>query len=157
MLTYKKADITTATEDIVVNAANGIGWMGGFLTRIHQFNGISEAINYKTQGKVEKEIRKHWKLHLPGQVFFTQGYGIGTIGIIHAVTMLIPGWWAKERTVRKLLPQIVELAKEKGAKSIAIPYLGCGTGRLKLEKVQKLYDEFFGQSEEELEIVVYYL
>ena len=157
MLTYQKADITTATEDIVVNAANGFGWMGGFLTRIHHFHGIAEAINYKTQGKVEKEIRKHWKLHFPGQVFFTQGYGIGAIGIIHAVTMLIPGWWTRERTVRQLLPQIVELAKEKGAKSIAIPYLGCGTGHLKQERVQKIYEEFFSLNDDSLEVVVYYL
>ena len=33
MLTYKQSDITTASEDIVVNAANGIGWMGGFHSR----------------------------------------------------------------------------------------------------------------------------
>lgn len=157
MLNYKKADITTATEDIVVNAANGFGWMGGFLSRIHKFHGIAEAINYETKGQVEKEIRKRFRIYLPGQVFFTQGYGIGKIGIIHAVTMIIPGWWARERTVKKLLPKVVELAKEKGAKSIALPYLGCGTGRLKQAKVQKIYEEFFGQQDIELEIVVYYL
>ncbi len=157
MLIYKQADIITATEDIVVNASNGLGWMGGFLSRIHKFYGIAETINYVTKGKVEKEIRKHRRISFPGQVFFTQGYGVGKIGIIHAVTMLIPGWWTRESTVKKLLPQIIELAKQKGAKSIAIPYLGCGTGRLKQEKVKIIYEEFFRQVNEDLEIVVYHL
>lgn len=157
MLTYKQSDITTATEDIVVNAANGIGWMGGFLTRLYKFNGISEAINYATQGKVEKEVRKLHKIHLPGEAFFTAGYGIGKIGIIHAVTMLIPGWWTREKTVRKLLPKVMELAREHGAKSIAIPYLGCGTGRLKQIKVERIYQEFFAENVKDIKVTVYYL
>ena len=157
MLTYKQSDITTATEDIVVNAANGIGWMGGFLTRLYKFNGISEAINYVTQGKVEKEVHKLHKIHLPGDAFFTAGYGIGNIGIVHAVTMLIPGWWAKEKTVQKLLPKIVKLAQEHGAKSIAMPYMGCGTGRLKQAKVEKLYQEFFAENALDMNVTIYYL
>ena len=157
MLTYKQSDITTATEDIVVNAANGIGWMGGFLTRLYKFNGISEAINYVTQGKVEKEVNKLRKIYLPGDAFFTAGYGIGKIGIVHAVTMLILGWWTTEKTVRMLLPKIVKLAQEHGAKSIALPYLGCGTGRLKQEKVEKIYQEFFAENALNMDVIIYYL
>jgi len=156
MLVYKQSDIVTATEDIVVNAANGIGWMGGILARVHKFHGIAESINYATKGKVEKELRKKCRICRAGEVFFTNGYGIGKIGIIHAVTMMIPGWWTTEKTVKKLLPKIIELAMEKNAKSIALPYLGCGTGHLKAENVKTLYEEFFCEYPE-VEVVVYYL
>ena len=157
MLIYKKDDIATATEDIVVNAANGIGWMGGRLARWCKFHGIAEAINYATQGKVEKEVHKLRKIYLPGNVFFTEGYGIGKIGIVHAVTMMIPGWWTTEKTVRRLLPEVMRLAKEHGAKSIALPYLGCGTGRLKKKKVEQIYQEFFVENTWDINVTVYYL
>lgn len=156
MLAYKKCDIIDATEDIVVNAANGICWMGGILSRVHKFAGISEAINYATKGAVEKEIRKHWRIYWSGSVFFSSGYGIGKIGIIHAVTMMIPGWWTRKKTVKMLCPKVIELAREKGAKSIAIPYLGCGTGRLKEKDVKQMYEEVFSGCPD-MEINVYYL
>ena len=156
MLTYIQGDIVAAQADIVVNAANGFGWMGGILSRKIKLHGIAEAINYATNGKIEKEIKAARKIYWPGEVFFTNGYGIGKIGMIHAVTMLIPGWRTKEKTVRKLLPRIVELAVEKGAKTIAIPWLGCGTGQLKVERVRKIYEEYF-ETISSLEVTIYYL
>lgn len=153
---FRKEDIALAMEDIVVNAANGIGWMGGILSRVHKFYGIAESINYATGGKVEKEIRKHYRIRFPGEVFFTHGYGIGRIGILHAVTMLLPGWWARKETVRRLCPKILEMARQKGAKSIALPYLGCGAGHLKPEAVKRIYEEYFG-TVTDLEVIVYYL
>jgi len=146
-----------ATEDIVVNAANGIGWMGGILGRFIKLSGVAESIHYATKGNVEREVRRQHRFSRPGDVFFTQGYGIGKIGIIHAVTMQLPGWWTKEKTVRTLLPKIMQLAKEKGAKSIAMPYLGCGTGHLKQERVNEIYNAFFANEEQDIEVVVYYL
>lgn len=156
MLVYKKGDITFATEDIVVNAANGIGWMGGILGRVHKFHGIAESIHYTTKGQVEKEIRKKGRIYCPGEVFFTQGYGIGKIGILHAVTMLLPGCLARKKMIRKLCPKILEMARQKNAKSIALPYLGCGTGRLKPEEVKEIYEEYFGNIAD-LKVTVYYL
>lgn len=156
MLIFKQGDIVNATEDIVVNAANGIGWMGGILGRFFPLSGVAESLHYATKGKIEKEVRRSHRFSRPGEVFFTQGYGIGKIGIIHAVTMQIPGWWTKEQTVLALLPKIVELAKEKGAKSIALPYLGCGTGHLKRQRVEEIYKEFFMDEKQDMDIVVYY-
>ena len=94
---------------------------------------------------------------LAGWEVFTAGHGIGKIGIIHAVTMLIPGWWAKEKTVRRLLPKVLELAREHGAKSIAIPYLGCGIGRLKQAKLERIYQDFFAENALDINVTVYYL
>lgn len=155
MLHYVIGDIVSARADIIVNAANGIGWMGGFLTRKWKFFGIAESINYVTDGNVEKEIHRNYKIYLPGNVFFTNGYGVGRIGIIHAVTMLVPGWWTTEKTVVKLLPKVIQMSKEKGARTIAIPFLGCGTGRLKKKKVQKIYETFFRELREDIDVYVY--
>lgn len=155
MLIFKQGNIVNATEDIVVNAANGIGWMGGLLGRFFHLSGVAESIHYATKGKVEKEVRRSHRFSRPGDVFFTQGYGIGKLGIIHAVTMQIPGWWTKEQTVIELLPKIVDIAKEKGAKSIALPYLGCGTGHLNRRRVRRMYIEYFARMEQEVEVVVY--
>ena len=157
MLIFKQGNIVNATEDIVVNAANGIGWMGGLLGRFIKLSGVAESIHYATKGNVEREVRRQHRFSRPGDVFFTQGYGIGKIGIIHAVTMQIPGWWTKEQTVTILLPKIMRLAKEKGAKSIALPYLGCGTGHLKQKRVNEIYNTFFTNEEQDIDVVVYYL
>lgn len=155
MVDYVIGDIVEADSDLVVNAANGIGWMGGFLTRHWKFQGVAESINYASCGEVEKEVHRHGRIHLPGDVFFTDGCGIGRIGIIHAVTMLIPGWWTTEKTVRALLPAIADLAEELGASSVAMPFLGCGTGRLKKDRVRKIYEEFFAEYEGYLDFLIY--
>lgn len=155
MLYYKTGDIVEAQEDIVVNAANGICWMGGILSRIWKFSGISECINYATRGKIEKEMRKDFKIRKPGQVFFTNGYGIGKIGMIHAVTMLLPGTRSSEDTIQQLLPAIMKLAEEKGAHSVAMPFMGCGTGKLNKDRVKKIYDRFFCLYAGKLDVYIY--
>lgn len=152
---YVIGDIVSANTDIVVNAANGIGWFGGLLTSTWKFQGITESINYATKGKVAKAVRRTGKLYMPGSVFFTEGYGIGKIGIIHAVTMLIPGWWTREKTVKKLLPLIMEMAEQMGAATLALPFLGCGTGRLKKKVVKDLYEDFFDLYDGNVMVYVY--
>ncbi len=154
-LHYVIGDIVDADVDIVVNAANGIGWFGGLLTSTWKFHGITESINYATKGKVAGEVRRMRKIHMPGSVFFTKGYGIGKIGIIHAVTMLIPGWWTSEKTVEKLLPLIMEMAEQKGAETLALPFLGCGTGRLKKNRVEDIYEDFFASYDGNVKAFVY--
>lgn len=157
MLQYVTGDLIKSDADIVVNASNGKGWMGGMITRVFRTPGIAEAINYATKGKVEKESRRVLNPAPLGSVFFTNGYGVGIIGIIHAVTMKNPGDRSKLETISMLLPEIIRLAEEKGAKSVAIPYLGCGTGKLKKDDVKKLYDDYFGKYDGEVDILIYSL
>lgn len=154
-LTYVYGDIVKSDHDIVVNAANGIGWMGGFLTRHFKFKGVSESINYATKGMAAREMHKNYKIRKPGSVYFTQGHGVGKIGIIHAVTMLLPGTRSSEDTIRKLVPEIVRLAEETGAKSIALPYLGAGTGGLKKERVKNIYEDYFINYSGEIKVYVF--
>lgn len=155
MLYYVIGNIVEADVDIVVNAANGIGWMGGYLTSHWKFSGVAETINFVTKGKVEREIRSNYKIYLPGKAFFTNGYGVGKIGIIHGVTMLLPGCFAREKTVWKLLSEITKLAEIMKARTIAMPFLGCGVGRLKKERVKEIYESFFGETSTSFDVYVY--
>lgn len=158
-------DITEQKCDVLVNASNGIGYMGGFLSRFIKFNGISESINYKTKGIIEKEAKKKCKRnkfipriiygYRPSDVFVTSGGGLNVKYIIHAVTMRYPGTYTNFKTIQKLLPKIIETSINLGAKSIAIPLLGTGVGHLKEETVLKLYKEYFSSiKDKDLEISI---
>lgn len=156
-ISFVTGDIVKADVDIVVNAANGVGYLGGILARKWRMSGVAQSINYETKGAVEKEVRRRMKINRAGEVFFTNGYGVGRIGIIHAVTMMFPGMRTSKKTIKKLLPRIMELAEEKGAVSVALPYLGCGVGGLKKEKIREIYESYFSTYEKNMRVEIYEL
>jgi len=41
-----KGDISDAEAEIIVNAANRIGFMGGWIGRIYKTKGVAESIHY---------------------------------------------------------------------------------------------------------------
>ena len=154
-------DICKSECDIIVNAANGIGFMGGFLGRYIKFSGVSENINYATKGKVENEAIitciKHFIIgYMPGNIYVTNGYNLNCKYIMHAVTMWLPGTFSSLKIIKKLLPKIIYKTKELKLHSIAIPLLGTGVGRVKPDKVLELYREFF-EYEKEIDVYVYLL
>ena len=141
-------DICKSECDVIVNAANGIGFMGGFLGRYIKFSGVSENINFATRGMVENEAMlkclKHYLFgYMPGSIYITKGYNLKCKCVFHAVTMWFPGTFSTLQTVKRLLPKIIDKAREMQLTSIAIPLLGTGVGRLKPEKIMKLYCRFF--------------
>ena len=74
-------DICNAECDIIVNAANGIGFMGGILGWYIRFSGVSESINFATKGKVEREAftkcLKHYLIgYMPGSLYLTKSYNL---------------------------------------------------------------------------------
>lgn len=152
-------DICQTTCDAIVNASNGIGYMGGKSGIRKREPGVAESIHYVTQGRVEAAARKECRAHspfgyAPGQVFVTPACGLSCQYVLHAVTMRLPGMLSSFRTVKKLLPLILEQARMRNLKSIAIPLLGTGTGHLSEAKVMKLYHSVF-DSVDDLDICVY--
>ncbi len=152
-------DICEAACSVIVNASNGIGYMGGKRGMRKRLPGVAESIHFMTGGKVEREAKKHCRAHsvfglAPGSVFLTNAYDLHCSCIIHAVTMRYPGTFTSLNTVKKLLPAILEQARACGAKSIAIPLLGAGTGSLSKERVLALYESFFA-SVQDIEVLVY--
>ncbi len=154
-------DICEAQCDAIVNAANGIGFMGGPLGRMIKFSCVSENIHYETNGKVEKEAVKRCLNHfligyMPGNVYVTGGYDLKCKYIIHAVTMWFPGTFSSMKILRKLLPKIVIQARALNISSVAIPLLGTGVGHLKPDKVFDEYKNFF-ESVRDIDVFVYLL
>lgn len=152
-------DICNSDCDIIVNAANGIGFMGGILGWYIKFSGVSENINFATKGKFEREATvkclKHYLVgYMPGSVYVTEGYNLKCKHIFHAVTMWFPGTFSTMKTVSKLLLKIKEEARKRQLKSVAIPLLGTGVGHLKPDKVMELYKNSFEQ-DNCIEVYVY--
>lgn len=55
MLTFvKDKDIALSSADAIVNASNGIGYMGGERGIIIRGNGVAESIHYISIGRVEE-------------------------------------------------------------------------------------------------------
>ncbi len=152
-------DICETTCDAIVNASNGIGFMGGKAGIRKKLKGVAETIHFNTGGKVEQEAKKICRAHsvwgyAPGKVFVTGAANLNSKYIIHAVTMWYPGTFSTLSTVKKLLPAILEQARLLGVHSVALPLLGTGTGGVSEKKVMELYDAFFG-SVQDIEMCVY--
>lgn len=142
-------DICTFACDAVVNASNGIGFMGGKAGIRRRRPGVAESIHYATKGLVEREAKHVCRAHStlgykPGSVFVTQSHGLNCRHVIHAVTMRFPGTYSSLKTVKALLPKVLEQARALGVRSLAIPLLGTGTGHVDPNKVLALYQDLLG-------------
>lgn len=156
-------EITDIQADVIINASNGIGYMGGIISRFIKVKGVAEAINYVTKGEVEKAAQKVCKrkkylpryfcAFKPGEIFITSAANLQSKYIIHAVTMRFPGMVSNINVIEKLLPKIITKAYELNAKSLAIPLLGCGTGKVSKKEVLNLYEKYFNNIKN-LEIII---
>lgn len=166
LMTIVYGDITNLKADVIVNAANGIGFMGGLIGRFIRLPGVAESIHYRTKGLVEKESKRKSRKskwipsvlwgHKTGELYVTGAGSLPAYWIIHAVTMKYPGMRASLRTVEKLLPLIIQEAKLLNARTIAIPLLGTGTGGLKEDEVLALYKAVFSKEDLlDIQIVLY--
>lgn len=146
MITIKRnEDIALSNADAIVNASNGLGYMGGQWAIQARRKGVAESIQYISSGEVEKLSREQCRKHgvfgyRPGNVFVTAAPKLQAKFIIHAVTMRLPGSKSKLNYIEQLLPKIVALAENMNLKTVAIPLLGCGTGRLSAEIVYSLFE-----------------
>lgn len=139
-------DIALSKADAIVNASNGVGYMGGKSGIIKRRSGVAESIHYISHGAVEKlakaDCRKKGLFgYAPGKVFITPAPNLNTKYVIHAVTMRFPGSKARLKTIRKLIPEIISLAAYYDFKTVALPLLGTGTGRLSKSDVLQIYKD----------------
>lgn len=138
-------DIAKIKADAIINASNGIGYMGGFIGRYIKLNGVAESLHYASNGFIEKAAKKQCSLNSynPGDIFVTTADKLNTKYIIHAVTMKKPGSKSDINIVKTLLPKIIEKACDLNVKSIAIPLLGTGTGKVNKNNVLDIYKKVF--------------
>lgn len=106
--------------DIIVNPANSLGYMGG---------GVAGVIKRVGGSVIEEEAVI--KAPIPvGSAIVTTAGSLPFKGVIHAPTMEEPGMKTTEEKVRKAVRASLELADKMGFKSVAMPGMGTGVGKL---------------------------
>ena len=141
-------EIALATADVIINAANGCGYMGGKRCRKGLHRGVAEHINYYSKGIVEdeslKESRKYPNIpsficgHKAGDFFVTGAGGLKCDSIIHAVTMRYPASRSSIKAIQAVVRKIFEYCSNAGYKIVALPCLGCGNGGLSSDDVIRI-------------------
>ena len=150
-------NILSVESELLVNASNGIGWMGGFIGRWIPLSGVAESIHYK-DNTIERHAKKEARRlkAKSGDIFHTTA---GTLpfpkGILHAVTMKLPGQFSRIHFVESCLKNIVEYCEENAIKTVAIPLLGTGTGRLKELDILQLYEVILSSSNTQFLVIHY--
>ncbi len=117
-ITVVQGSILDAKADVIVNAANSHGIMGG---------GVAGVIKRTAGIAVEQEAVKQAPIPV-GQAVLTSGGRTRFKGIIHAPTMPEPGMRIPSENVAHATKAALSLADEKGFTSIAIPGMGTGVG-----------------------------
>jgi O-acetyl-ADP-ribose deacetylase len=115
-------DITQCTTESIVNSANTELWMGG---------GVAGAIKFAGGEAIEREAKSLAPIAL-GDAIITNAGTLPTKFVIHAATMP-NGGQATSFSVKAAAASALELANDRGLKSIAIPALGTGAGECGLE------------------------
>jgi len=106
--------------DIIVNPANSLGYMGG---------GVAGVIKRVGGSIIEEEAVIKAPIPIGSAIITTAG-SLPFKGVIHAPTMEEPAMETTEEKVRKAVRASLELADKMGFKSIAMPGMGTGVGKL---------------------------
>lgn len=113
-----QGSILDVDAQVIVNAANSLGIMGG---------GVAGAIKRVAGQAVEAEARKQAPIPV-GSAVLTSGGTTPFAGIIHAPTMPAPAMRIPARNVALATKAALALADAQHVESIAIPGMGTGVG-----------------------------
>lgn len=114
-VTIRQGDLTAATVDAIVNAANNDLILGG---------GVAGAIRAKGGPSIQEECRRTGSIRI-GEAAITDGGTLSARHIIHAASMELGGLTA-ESSLRESTRNSLLRAKEHRLKSIAFPAIGTG-------------------------------
>ena len=117
-ITIIQGSILDVNADVIVNAANSRGILGG---------GVAGVIKRAAGAGVEQETMAQAPIPV-GQAVLTSGGRTTFKGIIHAPTMPKPGMRIPAENVAQATKAALALADEKGFASIALPGMGTGVG-----------------------------
>jgi len=148
MITHTGLNVLDIEAELLINAANGKGWMGGVIGRFVRLKGVAESIHY-VDPSIERLAKKEAKrLQVKcGDVFLTDSGKLGfPKGILHAVTMDRPGQISNLNIIESCLKNILKFCSEKNINTVAIPLLGTGTGKLQKFDVLDLYQDMLKSS-----------
>jgi len=117
-ITVVHGSILETDPQVIVNAANSLGLMGG---------GVAGVIKRAAGAEVEREAAQQAPIRV-GKAVLTSGGKTKFKGIIHAPTMPEPGMHIPAQNVALATKAALTLADEKGFESVAIPGMGTGVG-----------------------------
>lgn len=113
-----QGSILEVEAQVIVNAANSLGIMGG---------GVAGVIKRAAGAEVDAEAQRQAPIPV-GQAVLTSGGKTKFKGIIHAPTMPRPAMRIGAENVALATGAALRLADERGFASVGIPGMGTGVG-----------------------------
>jgi O-acetyl-ADP-ribose deacetylase (regulator of RNase III) len=122
-IVLREGDITAESVDAIVNAANSALALG---------SGVAGAIRERGGPAIQQECDAHGPVEVGGAAVTGAG-ALDARFVIHAASMP-PGGQASEETVRSAMRRSLELAAEKGCRTLAVPAIGAGVAGVALQR-----------------------
>jgi len=122
-----EGDLTGQAVDAIVNAAN---------SRLELGAGVAGAIREKGGPAIQEECRALAPIAV-GEAVVTGAGDLPARFVIHAASMP-PGGSASETSVRSSMGRSLELAREHGCRTIAVPAIGAGIAGFPLKRCAEI-------------------
>jgi O-acetyl-ADP-ribose deacetylase (regulator of RNase III) len=129
-ITIQEGDITAQVVDAIVNAANSALVLGA---------GVAGAIRAKGGPAIQAECDALGPIEVGGAVVTGAGE-LPARYVIHAAGMP-PGGQASEDSIRRSVRRSLELAAQRGCRSVAIPAIGAGIGGFSAQRCAEILIE----------------
>jgi O-acetyl-ADP-ribose deacetylase (regulator of RNase III) len=122
-----EGDITAQEVDAIVNAANSDLVLGA---------GVAGAIRERGGSAIQEECDAHGPVAVGGAMV-TGGGALAARFVIHAASMALGGS-ATEVSVRDAMRSSLDLARDRGLRSLAVPAIGAGIAGLPLQRCAEI-------------------
>jgi len=126
-IVLREGDITEESVDAIVNAANSALKLGA---------GVAGAIRAKGGPSIQEECDAHGPVRV-GEAALTGAGDLRARFVIHAASMP-PGGSASEDSVRSSMRRSLELAAERGCRTIAVPAIGAGIAGVPIQRCAEI-------------------
>lgn len=148
MIRYESGDLLKAPVEALVNTVNTVGVMGKGLALQFKRAFPDNYVAYEAACR-RKEVRI-------GKIFlFDRGENARPKYILNFPTKTHWRLPSRLEYIRAGLTDLVHVIQERGIRSIAVPPLGVGNGRLNWDDVRRLMEEAFRPIEHDVEILIY--
>ncbi len=126
-ITLQEGDLTTHVVDAIVNAANSELKLG---------DGVAGAIANAGGSSIQSECDAHGPIAV-GEAAITGAGDLPARFVIHAAGMA-PGGAATEDSVRHCMRASLQLARENGCVTIAVPAVGAGIAGFPMQRCAEI-------------------
>ncbi|MDZ7692354.1 MAG: macro domain-containing protein [Balneolaceae bacterium] len=147
MIRYKVGDILKADAEALVNTVNTVGVMG---------KGIALAFKkaYHQNFKIYKKAVENGEVKI-GSLLVTE---TGLLQPKYIINFPTKKHWrhpSKLSYIREGMEALVDIINEKDIRSLAIPPLGCGNGKLNWDEVKPIMEKHLGPLAENREFIIF--